>query len=102
MIAHHQAAIPMAEAILKRTDRAEVRQLAESIEASQRAEIQNMKAMVDQMVGDSAEVDLQPANGSGTRGTATLLKTDGGVKVVVEVSGFPSSGTMYLAHIHPG
>ncbi len=24
------------------------------------------------------------------------------MKVVVEVSGLPSSGTMYLAHIHPG
>jgi hypothetical protein len=24
------------------------------------------------------------------------------VKVVLEVSGLPSSGTMYLAHIHPG
>jgi hypothetical protein len=24
------------------------------------------------------------------------------VKVILEVSGLPSSGTMYLAHIHPG
>jgi len=103
MIAHHEAAIPMAQAVLKRTDEPEVRQLANSIIASQKAEIWNMKAMVDKMVGDSAQVELEPANGSGTTGTATLAKADGGgVKVVLKVSGLPSSGTMYLAHIHPG
>jgi Cu/Zn superoxide dismutase len=54
-------------------------------------------------VGDSAEVTLEAQNGSGTTGKATLSKTDGGdVKVVLEVSGLPSSGTIYLAHIHPG
>jgi hypothetical protein len=74
-----------------------------SIEKSQKAEIKNMKAMVDERGGDSAEVDLEPANGSGTTGTATLSKAKGGgVKVVLKVSGLPSSGTMYLAHIHPG
>src|SRR5919112_939911 len=88
MIAHHEAAIPMAKAILKRTDEPEVSQLATSIIESQRAEIENMKAMVDKMVGDSAEVDLEPAQGSGTAGTATLSKAKGGgVKVVVKVSG---------------
>ena len=103
MIAHHEAAIPMAQAVLKRTDEPEVRQLANSIIASQKAEIWNMKAMVEKTVGNSAEVDLEPANGSGTTGTATLSKADGGgVKVVLKVSGLPSSGTMYLAHIHPG
>jgi uncharacterized protein (DUF305 family) len=103
MIAHHEAAIPMAQAILKRTDEPEVRELARSIVNSQKAEIENMKAMVDEKVGDSAEVTLEPANGSGTTGTATLSKANGGgVKVVLKVSGLPSSGTMYLAHIHPG
>ena len=102
MIAHHEAAIPMAQAILKRTDEPEVRELAKAIEKSQKAEIENMKAMVEKKVGDSAEVDLAPANGSGTTGTATLSKVGGGVKVVLEMSGLPSSGTMYLAHIHPG
>jgi len=53
-------------------------------------------------VGNSAEVELQPANGSGTRGTATFSKADGGVKVVLKVTGLPKSGRMYLAHIHPG
>jgi uncharacterized protein (DUF305 family) len=103
MINHHEAAIPMAQAILKRTDEPEVRQLAKAIENSQKAEIMNMKAMVEKKVGDSAQVDLQPANGSGTTGTATLSKTNGGsVKVVLKVTGLPTSGTIYLAHVHPG
>ena len=55
-----------------------------------------------EQVGNSAKVELQPANGSGTRGMATFSKADGGVKVVLKVTGLPSSGTMYLAHIHPG
>ena len=103
MISHHEAAIPMAKAILKHTDEPEVSQLATAIIESQRAEIENMKAMVDKMVGDSAEVPLEPASGSGAKGTATLSKAEGGgVKVVLKVSGLPGSGTMYLAHIHPG
>jgi len=102
MIAHHQAAIPMSEAILKRTEKPYVRQLAQSIVVSQRAEIANMKAMIEAKVGDSAEVDLEPQNSSGTAGRATLSKSDGGVRVVLEVSGLPGSSTTYLAHIHPG
>jgi len=101
MISHHEAAIPMAQAVLKRTDEPEVRQLANSIIEPQKAEIWNMKAMVEK-VGNSARVELEPANGSQTTGTATLSKADGGVKVVLKVFGLPSSGTMYLAHIHPG
>ena len=102
MIAHHEAAIPMAQAILERTDEPEVRELARAIEWAQRAEIGNMKAMLSQKVGDSAEADLEPENGSGTEGTATLSKVEGGVKVLLEVSGLPERGTMYLAHVHPG
>src|SRR5215218_6185286 len=103
MISHHQAAIPMAKAILKRTDEPEVSQLATAIIESQRAEIENMQAMVDKMVGDSAEVDLEPASGSVTTGTATLSKAKGGgVKVVLKVTELPKSAKMYLAHIHPG
>ena len=102
MIAHHQAAIPMARAILQRTDEPEVRQLAKAIIAAQKAEIGNMKAMAGEMVGDSAEVPLEPANGSGASGSATLSKAEGGVQVVLDVSGLPGHDTMYLAHIHPG
>jgi hypothetical protein len=67
------------------------------------APAKNKQAMVEEKVDNSAEVDLQPANGSGTRGTATFSKAEGGgVKVVLKVTGLPRSGTMYLAHIHPG
>jgi uncharacterized protein (DUF305 family) len=103
MINHHRAAIPMAEAIDKRTEEPYVGQLAESIEISQRAEIENMEAMLEEQVGDTAEVDLEAQNGSGSKGIVTLSKTDGGgVKVVLEVSGLPERDTMYLSHIHPG
>jgi uncharacterized protein (DUF305 family) len=103
MIAHHEAAALMAVEILKRTDEPEVRQLAHSIQESQWAEIENMKAMVEDRVGDYAQVDLEPANGSGTSGSATLSKANGGgVKVVLSVLDLPDRGTMYLAHIHPG
>ncbi|HZC19271.1 MAG TPA: DUF305 domain-containing protein [Rubrobacteraceae bacterium] len=46
MIPHHQAAVPMAEAILERTNRPEVRQLAQAIVASQQAEIKLMQNML--------------------------------------------------------
>jgi hypothetical protein len=85
----------MAQAVLERTGEPEVRQLANSIIASQKAEIWNMTAMVEKMVGNWAQVELEPANGSQTTGTATLSKREGGVKVVLEVSGLPKSGTIY-------
>lgn len=47
MIPHHQAAVPMAEAILERTDRPEVERLASSIVASQKAEIEIMREMLE-------------------------------------------------------
>jgi predicted small lipoprotein YifL len=65
----------------------------------------NKQAMVEEKAYNSAEVDLQPANGSGTRGTATFSKAKAGgvgVKVSLKVTGLSRSGTMYLAHIHPG
>jgi Cu/Zn superoxide dismutase len=102
MIPHHSAAIPMAEAILARTDRSEVRQLAEAIENSQRAEIQTMEEMLRERIGDSATVELKPQNGSHTTGSATLTKSGGGVRVELSLSGLPKADTMYLAHIHPG
>jgi len=103
MIAHHEAAIPMAGAILKRTDEPEVKQLAGSIERAQRAEIENMKAMLAEEVGDSAEVKLEAANGSGTTGSVNLSKADGGgVRIILDVAGLPKRGTIYLAHVHPG
>jgi hypothetical protein len=102
MITHHHAAIPMAEAILERTDRPEVRQLAEAIETSQRAEIQTMQDMLRDRVGDSAKVELKPQNGSHTTGSATLMESDGGVRVELSLNSLPKPETLYLAHIHPG
>jgi uncharacterized protein (DUF305 family) len=46
MIRHHRGALPMAEAILARSDRPEVRSLAASIAASQQAEIVAMQEML--------------------------------------------------------
>jgi uncharacterized protein (DUF305 family) len=102
MIPHHQAAIPMAEAVLQRTERPEIRQLAGAIEASQRVEIQMMEQMLRAQLGDSAEVTLKPQNGASATGSATFTKTQGGVSVELSLSGLPKPVTMYLAHIHPG
>jgi uncharacterized protein (DUF305 family) len=49
MIPHHQAAIPMSKAILERTDRPEVKTLAEAIIASQEAEIKTMQEKLESM-----------------------------------------------------
>jgi copper transport protein len=46
MIPHHQAAIPMARAILERTDRSEVERLAQAIADSQEGEIRIMRDML--------------------------------------------------------
>ncbi len=48
MIPHHQAAVPMAEAVLEETDRPEVRRLASAVIASQRAEIEVMREMLEE------------------------------------------------------
>jgi uncharacterized protein (DUF305 family) len=46
MIPHHQAALPMARAVLDRTDRPEVERLATAIAASQKGEIKIMREML--------------------------------------------------------
>jgi uncharacterized protein (DUF305 family) len=48
MIPHHEAAIPMAEAILEETDRPEVERLARAIAVSQQGEIEMMKGLLNQ------------------------------------------------------
>jgi uncharacterized protein (DUF305 family) len=102
MITHHRSAIPMAEAILKRTDRPEVRQLAEAIRASQEGEITLMEGMLRDRVGHSAEVELKPQSGSHAKGSSTLTQVREGVRVELRLGGLSKPGTMYLAHIHPG
>lgn len=49
MVPHHQGALPMADAILERTDRPEVEQLARAISAAQTVEIQAMQEMLQNM-----------------------------------------------------
>ncbi len=61
MIPHHQAAVPMAEAVLEETDRPEVRQLASAIAASQKAEIEVMRDLL-------AERGAKPEGGSQPHG----------------------------------
>jgi uncharacterized protein (DUF305 family) len=46
MIPHHKAALPMARAVLERTDRPEVRRLATAIASSQKGEIKIMQEML--------------------------------------------------------
>ena len=59
MIPHHEAAIPMAEAVLGETDRPEVEQLAGAIAASQENEIRTMQAMLRQMGEEPPEDEPQ-------------------------------------------
>ena len=47
MIPHHQAALTMAEAALERSDRPEVRRLAQKIVISQQAEIRGMQGLLE-------------------------------------------------------
>ena len=48
MIPHHQAAVPMAEAVMEESDRPEVENLAGAIAASQQGEIELMKEMLEE------------------------------------------------------
>jgi uncharacterized protein (DUF305 family) len=64
MIPHHEAALPMAEAALERTDRPEVKRLAGAIAASQEAEIRMMQALL-QKRGASPAGDEPPAHAGG-------------------------------------
>jgi uncharacterized protein (DUF305 family) len=67
MIPHHQAAVPMAEAILERTDRPEVEQLAQAIADSQQLEIQMMQEMLRER-GASPLEDRRPMTHEGHEG----------------------------------
>jgi uncharacterized protein (DUF305 family) len=66
LIEHHRAAIPMAEAVLEETDYPAVEELAGAIVSSQRAELETMQKMLQDMgarpVGDKEPV---PMDGGG-------------------------------------
>jgi uncharacterized protein (DUF305 family) len=55
MIPHHEAAVPMAAAVMERSDRPEVENLAEAIADSQQAEIERMKEMLEARGAEAPE-----------------------------------------------
>ena len=55
MIPHHEAAIPMANAVLNRTNNPAVEKFASAVVTSQQAEIENMQEMLRQMGGSVPE-----------------------------------------------
>ena len=62
MIPHHQAAVPMSEAVLEETDRPEVKQLAGAIVTSQKIEIEVMRDLLEER-GAKSEGDSRPHGG---------------------------------------
>jgi len=74
MIPHHEAALPMAEAVLEETEREEVEQLATAIAASQQAEIRTMQELLqsrgvsvegERPASDAASPDAEDHDQSG-------------------------------------
>lgn len=55
MIPHHQAAVPMAEAVMERTDRPEVENLAGAMAATQSGEIRTMREMLEERGAEAPE-----------------------------------------------
>jgi uncharacterized protein (DUF305 family) len=64
MIPHHQAAIPMAETVLERSDRPEVERLAGAIASSQQAEIEVMQDLLQNRGVPVEEETPAPDDGS--------------------------------------
>jgi uncharacterized protein (DUF305 family) len=102
MIPHHKGAIPMIEAVLERTDRPEVRRLAEYMAASQRQEIALMRSMLRQEDMAPVAISLRSAGDSEVSATASFEGNERGVKVELEVRNLAEANAAYLAHIHPG
>ncbi|MGB3681804.1 MAG: DUF305 domain-containing protein [Rubrobacteraceae bacterium] len=65
MIPHHEAAVPMANAVLEDTNNPAVEKLAGAIVASQKAEIEIMREMLDQMGGSVPEDSGMQMEGPG-------------------------------------
>lgn len=70
MIPHHQAAIPMAEAVINRTGRPEVRSFAQKVITAQQSEIKEMQKLLQQkgLPPVNSEVTM-PANKSQDHGS---------------------------------
>ena len=61
MIPHHEAALPMAEAVLEETEREEVQQLAAAVAASQEAEIRVLQELLQRHGGQAEEPSTSDA-----------------------------------------
>ena len=57
MVAHHRSAIAMAELVLERTERPEVRRLAEEIIEAQQAEVARMQGWYEEWFGEPLRPD---------------------------------------------
>jgi uncharacterized protein (DUF305 family) len=57
MVPHHEAAIPMAQAVMERSDEPVVDAFAEKVVASQRVEVRNMQQMLEDMGAPPAKED---------------------------------------------
>jgi len=64
MILHHEAAVPMAQAVLERTNRKEVEQLATAVAASQQAEVYQMQELLQRRGVPVEEDPTTPDEGS--------------------------------------
>ncbi len=62
MIPHHEAALPMAEAVLEETEREEVQQLAAAVAASQEAEIRVLQELLQRHGVQAEEPSASDAN----------------------------------------
>ena len=62
MIPHHEAALPMAEAVLKETEREEVQQLAAAVATSQEAEIRVLQELLQRHGVQAEEPSASDAN----------------------------------------
>ena len=62
MIPHHEAALPMAEAVLDETDREEVQQLAAAVATSQEAEIRVLQELLQRHGVQAEEPSASDAN----------------------------------------
>lgn len=65
MIPHHEAAVPMSNAVLERTNNPAVERLANAIVASQQAEIEIMQDMLRDMGAEPVEEDSMDMEGMG-------------------------------------
>lgn len=73
MIGHHRGGVAMAQAIIERSDRTEVRRLAEAIVVGQQAEIEAMQQMLEARALEREPTPDMPMPSPGASGAATSV-----------------------------